>query len=72
MAKGRGRPAVSPEEKVMPNGLFPRQWDKLKELARKKGYGESGGAAYLRFIVDAHLAEESKKIKTVAILQGET
>lgn len=55
MPMKRGRPPKLPEDKVLSNGLFPSQWERLTEEARIRGYEET--APFLRFVVDEFFAQ---------------
>lgn len=50
----RGRPPKPNEEKVLNNGLFPRQWERVKAEAKAHGFADA--APFLRQIVDEYLA----------------
>ena len=56
MGNGRGRPRKVEEEKVLSNGLFPRQWERLQMEAKQRGYAET--MPLLRAIVDEYFAQE--------------
>lgn len=55
MKRGQGRPSVPEEEKVLPNGLLPRQWERVKSEAKKRGYQEA--APFLRWVIDDWIAK---------------
>jgi hypothetical protein len=57
----RGRRKKNPEDRVLSNGLLPRQWERLNKEAVKRGYVET--APYLRAIVDEYFAMEDAAIE---------
>ena len=56
MAKRRGRHPLKVSEKVLNNGLYPRQWKRLNKEAKERGYSEA--MPFLRFILDDFFARE--------------
>ncbi len=56
MDKRRGRPSKPADDKVLSNGLFPRQWERIQREAKKHGFSE--GMPYLRNIVDEYFAQK--------------
>lgn len=60
MLETRGRPTIPTEEKILPNGLVTRQWNRLKAMARKRGVS---AAFLLRQIVDWYFESIDNKEK---------
>lgn len=50
----RGRPHKRKEDKVLPNGLYPKQWRWLVKEAKARGYAET--LPLLRVVVDEFIA----------------
>ncbi|HEY6020428.1 MAG TPA: hypothetical protein VIY48_11110 [Candidatus Paceibacterota bacterium] len=54
MTERRGRPHKPEDDKVLSNGFFPRQWERLQAEATARGFSDV--APYLRQIVDDYFA----------------
>lgn len=52
--RARGRPKKKMEDRVLANGLFPKQWKWLQKEAKIRGFAET--TPFLRAIVDDFMA----------------